>query len=358
MEVATHVAGSVAEAIEDARGLRATLSDAAAERGAVIASAGTHPFSRWEHQEVTEHERYRALMEEMRWVAEREVIFGLHVHVGLASADEAIAVSNGLRNWLPELLALSANSPFWLGRGNGPGVDADEDLRDVPAQRAAPGVRLVRGVRAAGRARRSRAARFPTTRTSGGTRGRTQSSARSRSGSPTRRRGSRAWPASSRSCRASWRRSPTDFERGKKRRSCSRHVGNDNKWRAARDGLNGQADRPRARRGAAGAGGGAGARGAGGAGRGAARLQGGARRGRTARGAWNGRRRAARASTRRRAACSRSRNGWPRPVPRRGEPAGESAILRVRRTPARRSSRFLGLNADDAEERNRPCEPT
>ena len=119
VEVATHVAGSVAEAIEDARGLRATLRDAAAERGAVIVGAGTHPFSRWEHQDVTDHERYRALMEEMRWVAEREVIFGLHVHVGLASPDEAIAVMNGLRTWLPELLALSANSPFWLGRDTG-----------------------------------------------------------------------------------------------------------------------------------------------------------------------------------------------------------------------------------------------
>jgi carboxylate-amine ligase len=119
IEVATHVAGSVGEAIEDARGLRATLRDAAAERGAVIAGAGTHPFSRWEHQDVTDHERYRALMEEMRWVAEREVIFGLHVHVGVASADEAIAVLNGLRTWLPELLALSANSPFWQGRATG-----------------------------------------------------------------------------------------------------------------------------------------------------------------------------------------------------------------------------------------------
>ena len=119
IEVATHVAGSVGEAIEDARGLRATLRDAAAERGAVIASAGTHPFSRWEHQDVTDTARYRALMEEMRWVAEREVIFGLHVHVGLASADEAIAVCNGLRTWLPELLAISANSPFWQGRATG-----------------------------------------------------------------------------------------------------------------------------------------------------------------------------------------------------------------------------------------------
>jgi carboxylate-amine ligase len=119
VEVATHVAGSVAEAIEDARGLRATLRDAAAERGAVIAGAGTHPFSRWEHQDVTDADRYRELMSEMRWVAEREVIFGLHVHVGIPRADEAIAVANGLRTWLPELLALSANSPFWLGRDTG-----------------------------------------------------------------------------------------------------------------------------------------------------------------------------------------------------------------------------------------------
>ena len=119
VEVATHVAGSVAEAIEDARGLRETLRDAAAERGAVIASAGTHPFSRWEHQDVSEHKRYQELLSEMRWVAEREVIFGLHVHVGLPGADEAIAVANGLRTWLPELLALSANSPFWLGRDTG-----------------------------------------------------------------------------------------------------------------------------------------------------------------------------------------------------------------------------------------------
>jgi glutamate---cysteine ligase / carboxylate-amine ligase len=117
--VATYVAGSVSEAIEDARGLRATLRDAAAERGSVIAGAGTHPFSRWEHQDITEQERYRALLEEMRWVAEREVIFGLHVHVGIASADQAIAVANGLRTWLPELLALSGNSPFWHGRDTG-----------------------------------------------------------------------------------------------------------------------------------------------------------------------------------------------------------------------------------------------
>ena len=86
---------------------------------ALIASAGTHPFSRYEHQDVTEQERYHELIEAMQWVAERELIFGLHVHVGMQSADQAIHAANALRTWLPELLALSANSPYWLGRDTG-----------------------------------------------------------------------------------------------------------------------------------------------------------------------------------------------------------------------------------------------
>jgi carboxylate-amine ligase len=119
VEVATRVCGEVAEAIDDLRALRARLGDAAAGRGARIASAGTHPFARYEHQEVTRAERYETLMEDMRWIAERELIFGLHVHVGLDSGQKAIAVANAFRTWLPELLALSANSPFWQGRATG-----------------------------------------------------------------------------------------------------------------------------------------------------------------------------------------------------------------------------------------------
>jgi glutamate---cysteine ligase / carboxylate-amine ligase len=119
LEAATGITGSVGEAVEEARGLRAHLRDAAAARNTLIASAGTHPFSRWEHQEVTDEPRYTGLMEKMQWVAERELIFGLHVHVGLQSAAQAIAVANGLRTWLPELLALSANSPFWQARSTG-----------------------------------------------------------------------------------------------------------------------------------------------------------------------------------------------------------------------------------------------
>jgi carboxylate-amine ligase len=119
LEVATRISRSVGDAIEEARGLRATIRDAAAERETVIASAGTHPFSRWEHQEVTLEPRYTGLMEKMQWVAERELIFGLHVHIGLETAAQAISVANGLRTWLPELLALSVNSPFWQARPTG-----------------------------------------------------------------------------------------------------------------------------------------------------------------------------------------------------------------------------------------------
>ena len=119
VEVATNVAGSVEEAMDDLRGLRARLRDAASERDALIASAGTHPFSRYEHQEITDRPRYRELLEDMRWVAERELIFGLHVHVGLDSPDTAIACANAVRTFLPELLALSVNSPFWQARPTG-----------------------------------------------------------------------------------------------------------------------------------------------------------------------------------------------------------------------------------------------
>jgi carboxylate-amine ligase len=119
VEVATKVSGSVREALEDLTRLRGRLRDAAADNGSLIASAGTHPFSRYEHQDVTARPRYRELVEAMRWVAERELIFGLHVHVGLDSPDKAVACANAARTFLPELLALSANSPFWQARPTG-----------------------------------------------------------------------------------------------------------------------------------------------------------------------------------------------------------------------------------------------
>jgi carboxylate-amine ligase len=119
VEVATTPARTVAEALAESRELRRRLRDEAESRGYLVASAGTHPFSRWEHQDITDKPRYSELVDELRWTAERQLIFGLHVHVGLDSSQQAIAIGNALRTWLPELLAVSANSPFWNGRDTG-----------------------------------------------------------------------------------------------------------------------------------------------------------------------------------------------------------------------------------------------
>jgi carboxylate-amine ligase len=119
LEAATGIHDRVGDALGEVRDIRARLRDAAAEHGALIASAGTHPFSRWEHQEITDSPRYQGVVEKLRWVAERVAIFGLHVHVGIDAPDKAVAIATGLRNWVPELLALSANSPYWQGRDTG-----------------------------------------------------------------------------------------------------------------------------------------------------------------------------------------------------------------------------------------------
>ena len=89
-----------------------------AERPGPARSAppGTHPFARWEDQQIVERPRYRELVDELGFIARQELIFGTHVHVGIEGADQAIYVADGMRRYLPLLLALSANSPFWRGR--------------------------------------------------------------------------------------------------------------------------------------------------------------------------------------------------------------------------------------------------
>lgn len=119
LETATGVHERVADAVDEARAIRRLLDGAARANGALIASAGTHPFSRWEHQEITGTARYQGVVDELRWVAERVAIFGLHVHVGMPDPETAVAVANALRTHVPVLLALSANSPFWQARDTG-----------------------------------------------------------------------------------------------------------------------------------------------------------------------------------------------------------------------------------------------
>jgi carboxylate-amine ligase len=119
LEIATRPAANTAEAGQQLRALRRQVHDIAARRGLTIGSSGTHPFALWEDQRIASRQRYRELVNALRFVARQELIFGLHVHVGLDDPDKAIHVANGMRVHLPVLLALSANSPFWRGDGTG-----------------------------------------------------------------------------------------------------------------------------------------------------------------------------------------------------------------------------------------------
>ena len=133
-EIATTPVSNTAEAGHQLRALRRQVQQVAAQRGLAIGSAGTHPFALWEDQRIVSRPRYRDLIAGLQFVARQEIIFGIHVHVGLDHPDKAIHVTNGMRVHLPLLLSLSANSPFW--RGDGTGLDSTR----TPIFRAFPRV--------------------------------------------------------------------------------------------------------------------------------------------------------------------------------------------------------------------------
>ncbi|MFQ5427949.1 MAG: YbdK family carboxylate-amine ligase [Thermodesulfobacteriota bacterium] len=119
LEVISKKCYSVAEARLDlAQKLEPVLREAR-KQGVLIAASSTHPFSRWKAQSVTPDERYEDLLKNLQQVARRFNIFGLHVHVGIRSAEKCIYVMNRLLYYLPHLLALSTNSPFWEGDNTG-----------------------------------------------------------------------------------------------------------------------------------------------------------------------------------------------------------------------------------------------
>ncbi len=119
LEISTNPAPGLRHAERMLRALRRQVRDTASRHGLAIGSAGTHPFAKWEDQRITAAPRYRDLIDALRFVARQELIFGLHVHVGVDGADKAIHVANGMRMHVPVLLALSANSPFWRGDATG-----------------------------------------------------------------------------------------------------------------------------------------------------------------------------------------------------------------------------------------------
>ncbi len=119
VEVGTTICRNVEEARDQLGEMRQTLSDLLKPEGMRIACAGTHPFSSWQEQQITDYERYKMLEEELQDVVRSLVIFGLHVHVGIPDPERRIEVLNEARYFLPHLLALSTSSPFWMGRNTG-----------------------------------------------------------------------------------------------------------------------------------------------------------------------------------------------------------------------------------------------
>jgi carboxylate-amine ligase len=119
LEISTEPCRNTAEAGEQLRSLRRQVIQTAGAKDMAIAAAGTHPYAMWENQRIVARPRYRDLISALRFVARQELIFGVHVHVGVDSPEKAIHVANGMRVHLPILLALSANSPFWRGDSTG-----------------------------------------------------------------------------------------------------------------------------------------------------------------------------------------------------------------------------------------------
>jgi carboxylate-amine ligase len=119
LEIATPVCRTAGDIDRELRRLRAYVTEVAAQDDLRVGSAGTHPFSLFERQRITARDRYRHLIDQMQYVARRELIFGLHIHVAVDDPEKAIQVVNGLLAHISSLLALSASSPFWRGEATG-----------------------------------------------------------------------------------------------------------------------------------------------------------------------------------------------------------------------------------------------
>src|SRR5436305_4287205 len=119
VEVGTGVCPNIHDASRQLKDLRSQMCALASQNGLRLAAAGTHPFADWRTQEIFPDERYQIIVQDLKMVARANLIFGLHVHVGIEDREVAIHLMNAARYFLPHILALSTNSPFWLGMDTG-----------------------------------------------------------------------------------------------------------------------------------------------------------------------------------------------------------------------------------------------
>ncbi|MEX0330947.1 MAG: YbdK family carboxylate-amine ligase [Puniceicoccaceae bacterium] len=141
VEINTGVCKTIDEVRKDLSGKLAKLYAAAEANDTSILWAGSHPFSAWMDQEITPSARYKKLVELMQDTARRIVTFGMHVHVGVDSGDKAVMVVDRLMRYLSTLLALSVNSPFWVGRKTGLHSQRIKIMEQLPAAGTPPFLR-------------------------------------------------------------------------------------------------------------------------------------------------------------------------------------------------------------------------
>jgi len=119
IETGSHVCRNIKEARAEVKRLRTMVADIADKNNRKIVAAGTHPFSRWQDQIITDKERYKTLVKDMHLIAQRLLIFGMHVHVGIPDKNMRIDIMNQIAYFVPHILTLSTSSPFWAGRYTG-----------------------------------------------------------------------------------------------------------------------------------------------------------------------------------------------------------------------------------------------
>ncbi|MDM8528743.1 carboxylate-amine ligase [Anaerolineales bacterium HSG24] len=119
IEIGSLVCRNVREARQEVIRLRSIVGEIADKGNRKIVAAGTHPFSRWQDQLVTDKDRYKGLVDDMQMIAKRLLIFGMHVHIGIPNPDLRIDIMNQMTYFVPHIFALSTSSPFWDGENTG-----------------------------------------------------------------------------------------------------------------------------------------------------------------------------------------------------------------------------------------------
>jgi carboxylate-amine ligase len=119
LEIGTGICRNAAEAKFEVTKIRSIVAHLAKQNGLRIGASSTHPFAHWADQEIYPDERYKILVEDMQLLARSLLIFGMHIHIGIENRDLQIPIMNEMRYFLPHVLAISTNSPFWMGMDTG-----------------------------------------------------------------------------------------------------------------------------------------------------------------------------------------------------------------------------------------------